>query len=61
MLEKTFNKQLIISKNKDNHLTFSISENNKNLYQYCIEHLKQEPKKTTTENNNLLDVNINVE
>ena len=61
MLEKTFNKQLIISKNKNNHLTFSISENNKNLYQYCIQHLRQDPKKPTTETDNLLDININAE
>ena len=62
MLEKTFNKQIIISKkDKHNNTKFSISENNKKLVSIFYRTFKTRTKKTTTENNNLLDVNINVE
>ena len=41
MLEKTFSKKIIDSKRIKNYDTvFYISENKRNLYDYCLEHCK---------------------
>ena len=41
MLEKTFSKKIIDSKqDKNKHSVLYISENKRNLYNYCLDHCK---------------------